>query len=428
MNIDLEIIENNLTIPTEVENPDTALNMEVENGEAHLEVSVKSTDETIDISTYELDEDINLEHEKVVVVEAEAGGYYTPKAEQINTETLRISFTPSKGSMLPIAPTDLTILKGESGEPGVAGSPGRDGISVTHKWNGTELTITSASGTSSSDLKGEKGDSGVSGNDGYTPVKGLDYFDGTDGKDGISASHSWNGTTLTITSASGTSSADLKGDKGDKGDTGEVDYSVLDGYVTKEVADSSFAPAGYGLGPSIPAVPSNLYDVVASGLYCFDPDTANIPSEFAYGVALVQRSTTVNGIDTYITLKSGSNIAQCYYSSWAKAWQPWEYINPPMSAGVEYRTTERWQGKPVYTKLISFGTPSNGLRKTITSENITVVRHTGLLGNCPIPYGAYGDQWYSINAIDRQNIYLYCSTSFATSSYPWVHQFWYIKN
>ena len=36
-----------------------------------------------------------------------------------------------------------------------------------------------------------------------------------DGEDGVSATHSWNGTTLTVTSASGTSSADLKGEKGD---------------------------------------------------------------------------------------------------------------------------------------------------------------------------------------------------------------------
>jgi hypothetical protein len=40
------------------------------------------------------------------------------------------------------------------------------------------------------------------------------------GKDGVSATHSWNGTTLTVTSASGSSSADLKGPKGDKGETG----------------------------------------------------------------------------------------------------------------------------------------------------------------------------------------------------------------
>lgn len=37
----------------------------------------------------------------------------------------------------------------------VAGEPG---VSATHSWEGTVLTITSASGTSSADLKGEKGE------------------------------------------------------------------------------------------------------------------------------------------------------------------------------------------------------------------------------------------------------------------------------
>lgn len=43
---------------------------------------------------------------------------------------------------------------------GAQGEPGKDGVSVTHKWDGTKLIVTSASGTSSADLKGEKGDSG----------------------------------------------------------------------------------------------------------------------------------------------------------------------------------------------------------------------------------------------------------------------------
>lgn len=76
---------------------------------------------------------------------------------------------------------------------------------------------------------------GKDGKDGYTPIKGVDYFDGKDGanglngkdgadglngkdgKDGISATHNWNGTILTISSASGTSSADLKGEQGLQG-------------------------------------------------------------------------------------------------------------------------------------------------------------------------------------------------------------------
>ena len=34
---------------------------------------------------------------------------------------------------------------------------------ITHSWNGTVLTITSDSGTSSCDLKGDKGDDGARG-------------------------------------------------------------------------------------------------------------------------------------------------------------------------------------------------------------------------------------------------------------------------
>lgn len=59
-----------------------------------------------------------------------------------------------------------------------------DGVSATHEWNGTVLTIKSASGESSADLRGETGPVGPPGKDGYTPVKGKDYFDGAPGKDG----------------------------------------------------------------------------------------------------------------------------------------------------------------------------------------------------------------------------------------------------
>lgn len=56
-----------------------------------------------------------------------------------------------------------------------------------------------------------KGKDYFDGKDGYTPQKGKDYFDG---KDGVSCTHSWNGTVLTVKSASGESSADLKGKDG----------------------------------------------------------------------------------------------------------------------------------------------------------------------------------------------------------------------
>ncbi len=66
---------------------------------------------------------------------------------------------------------------------------------------------------------------------GGTPQKGVDYFDG---EDGVSPAHEWNGTVLTITSASGTSSADLKGSKGEKGERG---YSGLVSKVTEAATE-----------------------------------------------------------------------------------------------------------------------------------------------------------------------------------------------
>lgn len=46
-------------------------------------------------------------------------------------------------------------------------------------------------------------------------------------------------------------------------------------------------------------------------------------------------------------------------------WTPWEYVNPPMQLGVEYRTTERYQQLPIYTKAVNFGAAPNTTSKTV---------------------------------------------------------------
>ena len=138
---------------------------------------------------------------------------------------------------------------------GDPGKDGKDGVSCTHSWNGTTLTVTSASGASSADLKGDPGkdgytpikgkdyfdgQDGAAGKDGYTPVKGVDYVDGkdgTNGKDGVSATHSWSGTTLTVTSASGTSSANLKGATGTNGADGYTPVRGKDYWTDADKAE-----------------------------------------------------------------------------------------------------------------------------------------------------------------------------------------------
>ena len=54
-------------------------------------------------------------------------------------------------------------------------SAGGSGGSVSHSWSGTVLTVSSASGTSSADLRGP------------LPVKGTDYFTAEDREELVSA-------------------------------------------------------------------------------------------------------------------------------------------------------------------------------------------------------------------------------------------------
>lgn len=104
------------------------------------------------------------------------------------------------------------------------------GISNTEINNNGELVITYTDGTSNNlgVVVGSDGSSGQDGANGETPyIQNGNWWigntdtnvkaEGIDGVAGVSATHSWNGTVLTITSASGTSSADLKGETGPQG-------------------------------------------------------------------------------------------------------------------------------------------------------------------------------------------------------------------
>lgn len=103
---------------------------------------------------------------------------------------------------------------------------GEDGVSCTHNWDGTVLTVTSASGSSSADLKGDKGDTGATGpkgdkgDAGPQGVQGAQGIQGAKGDRGIQGEKGDPGP---------------KGDKGDKGDPGaSVDLS---NYYTKSEID-----------------------------------------------------------------------------------------------------------------------------------------------------------------------------------------------
>lgn len=137
------------------------------------------------------------------------------------------------------------------------------------------------------------------------------------------------------------------------------------------------APAGYGLG-----------DI--NGMFCTDANTAtnigfywlggegtlNVPFYFAWGTLLVERRQT----HIYQTAKSADGypsqqIVTRYSTNSGATWSEWEWVNPPMLPGVEYRTTERWEGKAVYSQYFDFGYLPNNTFKSVPLPVSTKVSH-----------------------------------------------------
>ena len=70
-----------------------------------------------------------------------------------------------------------------------------------------------------------------------------------------------------------------------------------------------------------------------------------------------------------------------------------EWITPPMQLGVEYRTTERYLGKPVYVKVVDCGKfPTPGTSKLVAHgiSNCTPITITAQMSNTnTVPYIGY---------------------------------------
>lgn len=77
---------------------------------------------------------------------------------------------------------------------------------------------------------------------------------------------------------------------------------------------------------------------------------------------------------------SGTRVQRVIYGSTYVG--EWEWVNPPMT-GLEYRTTERYNGKPVYAKVVNCGYLPNNNEKLAyfcaNSRTATVIRLNGFV-------------------------------------------------
>lgn len=194
------------------------------------EVFKSETIKGVNVNGQKLDKDANREVNIKVPTEYIKSGEQTTISEgsgginvftftnangETNTFEVRNGLQGGQGEKGDTGPQGIQGIQGEKGDKGDTGPQGIQGEKGDKGDVGPQGPKGDTGATGSAGPKGDKGDTGATGPKGDT------------GGNGVSCTHSWNGTTLTVTSASGSSSANLKGDKGDKGDTGSTPTITL---------------------------------------------------------------------------------------------------------------------------------------------------------------------------------------------------------
>lgn len=165
--------------------------------------------------------------------------------------------------------------------------------------------------------------------------------------------------------------------------------SLSDEQKTQARGNIGAAPGGFGFGERLSSVSatsaSELYadycakvDAVLAGMPDKTAKLLNAYPPHVYGKAGTTVSILYKGNDKYAVL-SNLGSADKMLSGWRmikdnNAWDPFEWVNPPVELGVEYRTTERYWGKPVYVKLVDCGAcPAAGFKDVTFGERGVVV-------------------------------------------------------
>lgn len=186
-------------------------------------------------------------------------------------------------------------------------------------------------------------------------------------------------------------------------------------YPTDEYLLERCAPAGYGLGVKNGHDCIDCNDAILNGTYyIFGEDAVNHPgSNLQYGCMDVKRrGSYITQIVHYDCLE-----AKRFSKDSGSTWGEWEWVNPPLLQGVEYRTTERYMGQPVYAKLVDCGNMLNAEPKTIAHGcgAVIVVRCHGATNlGTTIPY-RWNDYYLDVSA-DRTNIYICTNADFSTQT------------
>lgn len=180
--------------------------------------------------------------------------------------------------------------------------------------------------------------------------------------------------------------------------------------------------------------------LIGIGTYTGDlNDYATLMNTFAWfnGASVTNSPTTSTAVvETWgtggsivkqrVTSTNGYVITRMRYSN---AWTEWDWVNPPMTYGNEYRTTKRISvngtPKPVYTKRFEFKALPNATSRRVQIPNYTdaytmhnvqfIMRHSSTDAAMQLAYGA--DPGFFIEEQASDKIYVVVNTTGDFSSY-----------
>lgn len=169
--------------------------------------------------------------------------------------------------------------------------------------------------------------------------------------------------------------------------------SLTDAQKTQARGNINAAPGGFGWGEELPRQVSTAAEVdaiTANSVVRYANTSTNLVGgdSGSYTRYAIVVTYTVNATDkaqdVYCYGGGAHGDVMLHRGRSGNTWLPWEWVNPPLTLGVEYRTTERYLGKPVYCKLIDCGKfPAPGSSKQIAHgiSNCRPISITGQMSN-----------------------------------------------
>ena len=245
-------------------------------------------------------------------------------------------------------------LQGPQGETGPAGPQGEQGV------------------------RGPQGEQGIQGPEGKRGPQGEIGPAGPQGEQGVRGPQGEQG----IQGPEG-----KQGPQGETGPAGPVGGSsnfvrydaaqtLTDAQKQQARKNIAAAPSGFGWGEELPQLASTAAEVdaiTANSIVRYANDSTNLVDgdSGSYTRYAIVVTYTVNATDkaqdVYCYGGGGHGDVMLHRGRYGNTWLPWEWVNPPMQLGVEFRTTERYLGKPVYVKAVDCGNlPAPGSTKNVS--------------------------------------------------------------